>query len=524
MASNNPFIGRTLAVIDDLTVDERLYLFRHAATIKKGLRDGQRDTLKPYRIADTDFGIALVFLEDSTRTKESFRNAAEFHQARVSMFDATHSSFNKKECYADAFNMLTGYGNQIFVVRSKLEGVCRWLEENGRAYAERNNVQPPAFINAGDGRHEHPTQELLDGFTFLEQLDHQKDHIHVALIGDLLHGRTAHSKAEGLKIFDNVKVDLVAPPELGMPDYYVRKMEANGFGVRVWESLDAYVADGCLATHWYFTRPQLERMGDEVLRRQDELREAITFKESFMASLSKDTRFYHPLPRHREHPTIPFWLDDTHLNGWEEQSANGYIMRTALLSAIAGRIGEDFDGKAREWYKSPDDFIERITVDGKAAKDIREGIMPIQSGVVIDHICKGESPDKIQQHLRTVRKVLGIDGKYFEGVTQSGNGSYKAIVSIPQGEDLSERAMKRLAAVAPGCTLNQIVDGRVVQKLRLHMPPRIYGFEDTSCSNEACISRPEHAEPMTARFHRLDDRFLCDYCHMPHEFRMIWTE
>jgi aspartate carbamoyltransferase len=93
--------------------------------------------------------------------------------------------------------MLTGYDNQIFVVRSKLEGVCTWLDRNAKAYAARHQLPyTPLFINAGDGKHEHPTQEFLDQFSFLEQNNWDTSSIHIALIGDLLYGRTIHSKVE----------------------------------------------------------------------------------------------------------------------------------------------------------------------------------------------------------------------------------------------------------------------------------------------------------------------------------------
>ncbi len=72
---------------------------------------------------------------------------------------------------------------------------------------QRHGIEKPAFINGGDGRHEHPTQELLDEFTFLEQNNFDNSHIRIALIGDLLHGRTVHSKVDGLKIFKNVEID-----------------------------------------------------------------------------------------------------------------------------------------------------------------------------------------------------------------------------------------------------------------------------------------------------------------------------
>ena len=88
-----------------------------------------------------------------------------------------------------------------------------------------------SFLNAGDGRHEHPTQEFLDEFSFLEQLEWDRSSIHLALVGDLFHGRTAHSKVEGLKIYGKVKVDLIAPDEIGMPPGYVRLMHENGYEV-----------------------------------------------------------------------------------------------------------------------------------------------------------------------------------------------------------------------------------------------------------------------------------------------------
>ena len=216
----NVFKGRSLCVIEDFSIDERRYFFKKTAELKKAILAGDEEKMDSFRINDPDFGIYEVFLEDSTRTKESFRNAAEFHHAKVSELLSSSSSINKGESYADTFNMLSGYHNTIFIVRSKVEGLTKWLSEECGEYAERNNLPyKPAFINAGDGKHEHPTQELLDEFTFLEDLDMSFDSIHVALVGDLYHGRTVHSKADGLRIFDHVKVDLIAPEELMMPDF-----------------------------------------------------------------------------------------------------------------------------------------------------------------------------------------------------------------------------------------------------------------------------------------------------------------
>ncbi|MDD7588407.1 aspartate carbamoyltransferase, partial [Bullifex porci] len=340
---SNVFKGRSLTVIEDFSIEERRYFFQKVNELKNAIISGDEVTQDKFRINDPDFGIYEVFLEDSTRTKESFRNAAKFHHAKVSELLCSSSSINKGESYADTFNMLSGYSNTIFIVRSKVEGLCKWLDDESALYTKRNSLPiKPAFINAGDGKHEHPTQELLDEFTFLEDNEMSFDSIHVALVGDLYHGRTVHSKADGLKLFNKVKVDLIAPVELAMPENYLEKMKNNGFEVREFASIEEYLNQDDVAKMWYFTRPQLERMGERILQKQDYLRKSITFRKEFMDKLPENTRFYHPLPRHKVHPTIPTFLDETPLNGWEKQSINGMYTRIVLLALVSGRIGDDF--------------------------------------------------------------------------------------------------------------------------------------------------------------------------------------
>ena len=83
MENQNVFAGRSLCVIEDFSKVERMYLFEQVKILKKALEKQDDQTLEHYRINDKDFGIYEVFLEDSTRTKESFRNAANFHHAKV---------------------------------------------------------------------------------------------------------------------------------------------------------------------------------------------------------------------------------------------------------------------------------------------------------------------------------------------------------------------------------------------------------------------------------------------------------
>ncbi len=524
----NSFKGRSLCIIDDFSKEERLYLFSQVKRLKAAVAADDRAVMDSFRINDPDFGIYEVFLEDSTRTKESFRNAANFHHAKLTEMSTDNSSFNKGESYADTFNTVIGYNNRIFIIRSKVEGVCKYLSQECSSYAARNGLPfVPAFINAGDGKHEHPTQELLDEYTFLEDNEWSTESLHVALVGDLYHGRTVHSKADGLKLWNKVRVDLIAPEELAMPESYVTKMKDNGFEVRTFASIEEYLNQNDIAKKWYFTRPQLERMGEKILAKADSLRSSITFRKEFMDRLPENTKFYHPLPRHKEHPTIPTFLDETPLNGWERQSINGMYCRIVLLGLVAGKLGDDFipTAKAEEQKKAEDQWIKEVPGStGTKKEEISEGVKPIRDGIVIDHICKGDTPAEIRRHMALIRKVMNLDDfKGGEWVSESANGQFKGLIFRPGTYTLDHKQVKRLAAVAPGCTLNIIENGKVARKFRTSLPPRIYNFDDIMCINEACISNDKQSENVQAMFIKThDNRYRCAYCGRVHTFKEIF--
>ncbi len=525
---NGPFKGRTVAVVGDLSLDEQRYLYRKTRELKENLREG--GGASAFRLNDLDYSVYLIFMEDSTRTKESFRNAAKFMGARTNMFDAAGSSFNKNESIVDAIRMLYGYAeDSCFVIRSKLEGVCRSLEDSIGRYADLVGRPRPSFLNAGDGRHEHPTQEFLDEFSFLEQLGWSDRKIHIALTGDLYHGRTVHSKANGLRVFREVKVDLVAPEALAMPPAYVERMKDNGFELRSFESLDEYLAAGPVAPIWYFTRLQLERMGEAVLEKAPSLRAAVTFRKDMLGMLPEGARFYHPLPRDRLNPTNPTFLDELPLNGWDGQSANGYWTRIALMGMVSGLLGADFEGEPARVERFVDDFVREAPVMAREKPEVKVGIKPVTEGIVIDHISSGESAAHIWDHIDAVRRMLKLDLRSSHGVFHNGQGSLKGIMSLPDVTSFGERDLKKLAAIAPGCTLNLVHGSRVVKKYRLDMPPRIYGFDEISCKNENCVSHPSRLEDVMPEFRRKGPPggesgtvFVCRYCEREHRFREIW--
>ena len=525
MKNRGIFKGRSIAVVNDLSRDEQLYLYRKTAELKEKYLRGE-DCLE-FKLNDPDFSVYLMFLENSTRTKESFRNAALFHNVRMNNFDASTSSFKKAESFADTVRMLYGYSkDSLFILRTPEEGVCRALDEELGDYARKLGWQKPGFINGGDGKHEHPTQEFLDEFSFLEQKNWDHSKIHIVLTGDLYHGRTVHSKTDGLGIFKEVKVDLVAPPELALPDYYEDRMIQNGFQVRKFSSIEEYLNQKDVADIWYFTRLQLERMGDKILDKADSLREAVTFQERFMGLLPQGCRFYHPLPRHREHPVIPSFLDKTPLNGWDEQSINGYYTRIVEIAMVGGKIGDDFTGEHPPVTPAPDDYIIDVPVTRKSLVQDRYkvGIKPVDEGIVIDHIAVGESIEEIWDQINRIRHILKLNYRSSHGVYHTSDPrQFKGIISLPDILTLEQKDIKKLAAVSPGCTLNFIKDQSVDRKYRLHMPPRIYNFEEISCKNENCISHPLGHQHINTLFTREGESFVCHYCQKKYTFKEIWN-
>ncbi len=522
----NSFLGRSIGVVNDLSRDEQLYLYRKTAEFKERyLRD--EDT-SDFRLEDPDMVAYLIFMENSTRTKESFRNAAQYHGIHLNVFDPGTSSFAKQESYGDTIKMLCGYSKRsLFIMRTGEEGVCRFLDEEMETYSRKLGYPKPSFINGGDGKHEHPTQEFLDEFTFLEKKNWDNHQIHIALVGDLYHGRTVHSKADGLRVFEKILVDLVAPPELGMPEYYLEKMRDNGFEVRLFPSLDDYVTQRDRADIWYFTRLQLERMGEKVREKEFQLRRAVTFRQDLLDKVPPDSKFYHPLPRHKVHPVLPPFLDRTSFNGWDEQSVNGFFTRTIEIALVGGKIGADFTGRGLSLPEQAENFVEEAPVSPTPPVEdcFKMGIKPVEKGIVIDHISTGQKEQVIWDQIDRIRRVLGLNCRSSHGVFHSMDQAhrFKGIISLPDIMELGEKRTKKLAAVSPGCTLNIIKDRSVHKKYRLHIPPQIYNFVDISCKNENCISYPEKYQNVVTHFYRSSDyRFVCKYCDKSHSFEEIW--
>ena len=532
----NSWFQKSISVIADCSFEERKYLFQQSRILKEAMLKEDREVLNQFRINDLDFSIYEVFLEDSTRTKESFRNAANFHRVNVVDLISSRSSLNKSESFQDTFHTLIGYGNQIFIVRSKQEGLCRWLAKSSKEFCKRMELPYlPSFINGGDGAHEHPTQELYDDFTFWEDLGWSYEQIHIALIGDLLHGRTVHSKASGLQIFEQVEVDLIAPAEMNLPRAYYQGM--SGFHIRIFASIDQYLRQNHIAPMWYFTRLQLERMDEAILRREQELRHSVTLRPEHLPILQQvkqeqscPIKFYHPMPRHKQFPVIPPFLDNTHYNGWERQSVNGLVVRITLLALIAGRRAPPLSLLALPPEESePPKLYKQLAIQNSGKQNIySEGLRPIQNGIVIDHIMRGSSPQEIRRHMQRITQLMELDrcrGGQWVGSSHKGSELvYKGLIFVPNAKPFSPEQLRKLAAIAPHITINYIQNSQVQSKYQLLQPPRIYGFAETCCRNRNCISHRSHHEGVDPEFSRSKNgNFICIYCHTSHNFQEIWN-
>ena len=405
------FKGRSLSVINDLNVEEQIFLYQKTRELKEAHKEGRG--LDAFRLKNPEASFYLLFMEDSTRTKESFRNAAAFHGGRVNLFDAAASSFNKMESISDTVKMLVGYApSSTFIIRSRLEGLTAFLDDTLGEYCVHHGIEKPVFINAGDGKHEHPTQELLDEFSFLEQKNWDRSAIHLAIVGDLFHGRTVHSKVNGLRIFDSVRVDLIAPKELMMPEHYIDEMKSNGFSLRIFASIEEYLTQDDTAGIWYFTRLQLERMGVfspghalcsyEPLLKPFEVQIPEFKNKENSAEMADILRNLVRRPRYQEDVERSL---DIHEKGWAQRSA---------------RIWEEWNGMKAAWQAA---LQTNDVKAGLALRDTRDKLVREQQNLFLDVVAYRSMMLPIQYAIRRVSQeqqdeAMAQDLHFFEAFNQ----------------------------------------------------------------------------------------------------------
>ena len=190
-----------------------------------------------------------MFFEPSTRTRISF--GASFNLLGGSVREITEtgsSSLAKGESLADTAQVLSGYSD-IIVLRHPDEGSVRKFAESSRV----------PVINGGDGSNEHPSQALLDLYTIKKELSQNGktvDGIKIALVGDLKFGRAVHSLCKILSLYDNVKIKLISPEELKLPEQDTQLLRSKNVTLEETENLEEGIKDVDII---YVTRVQEER-------------------------------------------------------------------------------------------------------------------------------------------------------------------------------------------------------------------------------------------------------------------------
>ena len=274
-------------------------------------REGSLDVLNGKLLAN-------LFYEPSTRTSSSFAAAIQRLGGNVIQINnVTFSSVSKGEELRDTIRSMGSYSDAI---------VLRHPEEGSADIAA--NVSEKPIINAGDGIGEHPTQALLDIFTIVEELG-TIDGLTVTMLGDLKYGRTVHSLAKLLALYD-VKLHFVAPDLLRAPAALVDDLIESGVGPCKYVDLDSIMPETDVL---YVTRVQQERFVDQSV--YENVKRSYVVNVDTMDIAKNRMIVMHPLPRVDE---ISREVDHDPRAAYFRQMEYGMYVRMALLALVFGKV------------------------------------------------------------------------------------------------------------------------------------------------------------------------------------------
>ena len=306
---------RNLIDITDLTTDEL-----------QGIMDVACDIIAhPDDYSERCRGkiLATLFFEPSTRTRLSFEAAmCDLGGKVIGFSDAGNSSTVKGESLADTARVIGSYVSIIAMRHPK----------DGAAYLASRYAGVP-LINAGDGGHCHPTQTLADMLT-IYRAKGGFDKLTVGFCGDLKYGRTVHSLLAALARYGGVKVVLISPEQLKLPDYIKTGLMAEaGMPYKEVDSLEDAIPDLDVL---YMTRIQRERFLNDTA--YADLEDKYMLTAAKMALAKDDCIVLHPLPRVTE---IDVDVDPDPRAKYFEQVSNGKVMRMALILFLLSHLNDD---------------------------------------------------------------------------------------------------------------------------------------------------------------------------------------
>jgi len=305
--------GRSLLALRGMPADELRALLKRAL-----------DAAAPPPDATTlnDRTAGLLFFEDSTRTRSSFRLAAEQLGMRVIDVSGAHTSVTKGESLADTGRTVASMGADCLVVRSRAAG--------GPGVVARATGLP--VINAGDGRHEHPTQGLLDALALAEAFDRTRDFdlngLRVLIVGDVVNSRVARSASAALATL-GAQVAFVGPPPL-VP------ASLTALGGHVARSLDDELphADAVM-----MLRMQFERHGGGAKVSARAFRDRFALTEARAAAMPSHAVVMHPGPINRG-VEIDGSVADGSRSLITRQVALGVMVRRAVFEVALSRCDQ----------------------------------------------------------------------------------------------------------------------------------------------------------------------------------------
>lgn len=297
-------MAKHLLSLRDLDSGEITALLDRAAQFEE--RVDARDRL-------AGLGVCTLFFEPSTRTRLSFQRAAQRLGADVLNFEAATSSATKGETALDTLKNIEAMGVRGFVVRAREDGAVAALAAAA--------APGTALVNAGDGRHQHPTQGLLDMLTIREAKGGDFSKLAVAIVGDIRHSRVARSDLVALTKLGAGEIRACAPASL-LPD------DDTLEGCRiVTDDLDAAIADADVVMT---LRLQRERMEEGLVESLDDYHRDFGITSERLGRAKPDAIVLHPGPMNRG-VEISDEVADGPQSRILRQVANGVKVRMAVL-------------------------------------------------------------------------------------------------------------------------------------------------------------------------------------------------